>query len=531
MAPLELTTRSPALGGTPAGLAAVGGPSADPRVLPAPPAAPATPELATREQRLGPARSARHMGQPGATLRASPFAVHALLSDPIAGQALSGQALAAQRSLLSPSKALEGDLALRKEAVFKTWVADRINPDGGTPHVAQTFLGLVGAVRTQAPKRVGELLDLALELARAEVAKIPGVTSEPRARAHLELGTALIALSGHALRTGASKLPENFIFERFPKYLNDGRAADDGWDKCCHLLNQLMFSYVTLYDQEYGDGALHAAFHATADGVDEGGIAAKIAAVYDQNRGRSGPFLKSARPAPPDAHEIYFPRPTDLTAREAQAYDGAVRVGDAHEHLTTRHGGYSVEELGMATHAEPWMEDTRHVLSGLRDPGLRNELFANRQGAYLGVQLFRDPSAPPVIAHDRGDGWPNGPYASDGKGQDVGFDPYPTRELTAARRAALTKAVGKDKALAAPLMSWILKTAGWPEQAGATAAKIDARQLVVTRGPIKLVVASTPGNYEQATLTDGSGRSRSFSTLALPSARVLRELGASGAAV
>jgi hypothetical protein len=80
-------------------------------------------------------------------------------------------------------------------------------------------------------------------------------------------------------------------------------------------------------------------------------------------------------------------------------------------------------------------------------------------------------------------------------------------------------------------MSWILKTAGWPEQAGATAAKIDARQLVVTRGPIKLVVASTPGNYEQATLTDGSGRSRSFSTLALPSARALRELGASGAAL
>lgn len=124
------------------------------------------------------------MGQPGATLRASPFAVHALLSDPIAdhalsGQALAGQALAAQRSLLSPSKALEGDLALRKEAVFKTWVADRINPDGGTPHVAQTFLGLVGAVRTQAPKRVGELLDLALELARAEVAKIPGVTAPP----------------------------------------------------------------------------------------------------------------------------------------------------------------------------------------------------------------------------------------------------------------------------------------------------------------------------------------------------------------
>lgn len=484
------------------------------------PAALGTPDLATPEQRLGPARSARHVGEAGVTLRASPFAVHALLPKP-----LDGEALAAQRSLLAPSKALEGDLALRKEAVFKTWVADRISLGGSTPHVAQTFLGLVGAVRSTKPKRVGELLDLALELARAEVAKLPGVTSEPRARAHLELGTALIALSGHALRTGASKLPENFIFERFPKYLNDGRAVDDGWDKCCHLLNQLMFSYVTLYDQEYGDGALHTAFHATAAGMDEGGVSAAIAKVYDQNRGRSGPFLKTARPAPPDTHEIYFARPTDLSPREAQAYDGAVRVGDAHEHLTTRHGGYALQDLGMATHAEPWMEDTRHVLSGLRDPGLRNELFANRQGAYLGVQLFRDPSATPVIAHDRGDGWPNGPYTADGHGQDVGFDPYPTRELTAARRGALLKAVGKDKALAAPLLSWILKTAGWSEPDGATKAKVEGGQLVLTRGPVKLVVAATPGNYEQAVLTDGAGRSRSFSTLALPSARALRALG------
>lgn len=486
-----------------------------------PPAPLTTVGLAPREDLLGPTRSATAtMASAGATLRTSPHAVHALLSTTAA--APSPQARAAQLSLLAPSTALHGDLALRKEAVFRSWVADRIAPKTGVPHVSKTFFGLVDAVRSQKPEKVGELLELALELARAEVAKIPGVTSEPRARAHLELGTALIALSGHALRTAAAKQPETFVFQSFPKYLNDGRAVDDGWDKCCHLLNQMMFSYVTLYDREYGDGALHAAFHAVAQGMDEGGIAAQIGQVYDDNKGRSGPLLKHARPAPPDTHHIYFPRPTGMSPAEAEAYDGAVRVGDAHEHLTTRHGGYSPSDLGMATTAEPWMEDTRHVLSGLRDPGLRNELFANRQGAYLGVTAFRDPTQPLAIAHDHGNGWPNGPYVRDGAGQDVGFAPYPTLALTAARRGALTKALKKDAALAGPLLSAIVKTAGWDDAPGKVVLKVKSDGFVITRGPLALVVGPKPGRYEQIELTHADGRTRSFSTLALPSATALR---------
>ena len=69
----------------------------------------------------------------------------------------------------------------------------------------------------------------------------------------------------------------------------------------------------------------------------------------------------------------------------------------------------SIRSAGQAQDAL-WLEDTAHILSGLRDVGLRNELFANREGAYkLGVlrSAIRCARACASTSVTAG---PNGPY-------------------------------------------------------------------------------------------------------------------------
>lgn len=291
-----------------------------------------------------------------------------------------------------------------------------------SPSIKATAERLGARLLERSPNTLRELLTIAKE----EAART--ITDTTENREHLTTLTALIALSAHAFTQDGA------VRARFPRFLSDGREltreanAEEGIDKAWHAINHAMFSYVTLFDAHFGDGATSRAFLAGVNGFDPEANGPKLAEVYEATGGRVGGLAPLSLPGPHEDTPAYFSRPTDLTADEGMAYDAAVRVGDAYEVWSTRlfpqYAPPDVSALrrhGRIDDPVAKVDDTRWVHSGVADVGVARDLTANRIGADLGVRLFRNAASIPRITYDDGAQFALRPFAPGAKGPFSAF--------------------------------------------------------------------------------------------------------------
>lgn len=296
--------------------------------------------------------------------------------------------VAAMRSVLGPSTALQA--AGKSNHAFKDWVTDQVT---GNPATHATFTGLANLlVSANRPQTVSDVISATIGIAREQINKLPNAPTSERARMHMATATAMMALAAH----GMFCVPGHQA-QSFPHFLPDGRLQDYGHDKSRHCVDHAMFSFIALYDQFYGDGTHAEQLLGQVDKIDTQGWGAAVGKAYEDARGTLGPLLKGYQPAPPEDISVYFGRPDDLNPAEAKAYDYAVRVGDYYEAAST--DGFSLDKLGRDPVAGGLPLDSTE---GLSDPGTTRDLTANRIGAWIGTQLFRDPSAVPPIPFDTG---------------------------------------------------------------------------------------------------------------------------------
>lgn len=301
---------------------------------------------------------------------------------------------------------------------FQTW----LEAQKQRPSVLATHNEVGKRLLAQRPENLAQLLVVGRACAREALEASGELKAAGEGAEHLVTQTALVALSQHAFWWHGE------VREQFPRFLSDGRSLGgrgndaEGSDKAWHAVDQAMFSYAVLFDAHFGDGKTAAALLGTVEAFDPQNTALKIGEAYDRVRGAAGGLTAGSMPVH-DENPIYFARPTDLSPDEAKAYDGAVRVGDAYEHVSSHHfpkyEKYDPDALG--THPElrdplAAVDDTREVHSGLADPGVTRDLTADRIGAYWGVQLFRDPKGSWAIPFDEGDRFKDRPLAPGAKG-------------------------------------------------------------------------------------------------------------------
>jgi hypothetical protein len=301
-----------------------------------------------------------------------------------------------ESSLLALFLAPNALFGAEHEAQFKNWAMKQVETN---PHVGKVFRALIELMRSEArPKTVGALLEHAHRVARESLARDPLFPKDPRAAGHAIMLAAFVGLAAHSLHSNKGE-----VTCLFPRYIPDGRPGEAGFDKCWHLLNQAMFSFVHLFDRTYGTGDVARDFERAVEQADEHDAARYVAAAYERTRGACGALLPGTLPGPIGEPTIHFAPPRWESDREQLAYDLAVRIGDAHEYSPD----FGDPKLigSNADRCDPFaqIDATFDVCSSLRDPGVARDLTANRTGAWLGVMSFRDPSAFQKLPHDDGD--------------------------------------------------------------------------------------------------------------------------------
>lgn len=272
------------------------------------------------------------------------------------------------------------------EHSFKAWAAAQV---AANPHINHVYGAIDALVKgPERPTRVGELLEKTRAIAAASLADDPLFPDDPRTAQQLIMLTSLVALAAHGLQNAWG--PASTYF---PSFIADGRPFDRGHDKCWHTVNQAMYAFVTLFDSEYGQKEIRAAFEKQVEHTDQWGAAAWVSKAYDRTRGALGGYLADSMPGPPGEPTVYVERPKDLSPDEANAYNYAVRIGDAHEY----HPVFGDPSKIGESH---WRHDPVATLNGnypsvasLSDPGVSRDLSANRLGARLGIMAYRQPSA------------------------------------------------------------------------------------------------------------------------------------------
>jgi hypothetical protein len=319
-----------------------------------------------------------------------------------------------------PAQPLNGFIAPESlvSAEFQKWV----EAQKARPSVLATHDAIAKQLMAQRPDNVAQLLVVGRACAREALEASGELKAAGAGAEHLVTQTALVALSSHAFWWRGE------VREQFPRFLSDGRSLGgrgndaEGSDKSWHAVNHALFSYAVLFDQHFGEGQTADALMKAVETFDPTNTALKLGEAYERVRGAAGGLTAGAMPVA-DPDPAYFARPTDLSPDEAKAYDGAVRVGDSYEHISSHHfpkyEHYDPDKLG--THPElsdplAAVDDTREVHSGLADPGVTRDMTADRIGAYLGVQLFRDPRGTWPIPFDEGEKFKNRPLAPGAKG-------------------------------------------------------------------------------------------------------------------
>jgi hypothetical protein len=302
---------------------------------------------------------------------------------------ISGDARSALPSIFLAPDALFG---VEHEAQFKNWAMKQVETN---PHIGHVFRAVLELMRSDArPTTVGALLEHARTAARDSLEKDPLLPEDRRTREHLIMLATFVGLAAHSLHSIRGE-----VTCLFPRYIPDGRPGEAGFDKCWHLLNQAMFAFVHLFDRTYG-GDTARDFTKAVDEADAHGAARHVSATYERTRGACGALLPGTLPGPIAEPTIYFAPPEWNSPEEREAYELAVRIGDAHEY-SPDFGDPAL--IGSNTH-DPIGEivATFDVCSSLRDPGVARDLTANRTGAWLGVMAFRDPSRFQELPYDDG---------------------------------------------------------------------------------------------------------------------------------
>lgn len=288
------------------------------------------------------------------------------------------------------------------------------------PDVRAVFDALTERIPAEKPTTVRALVDLALDVAQETVPKGARWATLGSAQSHYTTMMALAALAGHAYTS--DKLS---TVKSFPKYISAGGEDMDGRDKARHVVNQALLSYLARFDEHFDSGDMANLLHVGVTAMDPHGIADAIGRAYEAVKGRAVGLLPGTTIAPVEEGTIpFFERPQDLSSDEARAYDTVVRMGDIYEDASTKHkdsarAGYDVASLGKHPEWEDPLarvDHTANMFHGLADRGVTRDLTADRVGAYLGLQLFRDPSSVPPIAFDDGPAWKNQPFAPGPRG-------------------------------------------------------------------------------------------------------------------
>lgn len=205
------------------------------------------------------------------------------------------------------------------EHSFKAWAAAQV---AANPHIHHVYGAIEALVKgPERPTRVGELLEKTRAIAAASLADDPLFPDNPRTAQQLIMLTSLVALAAHGLQNAWG--PASTYF---PSFIADGRPFDRGHDKCWHTVNQAMYAFVTLFDTEYGQQDIRAAFEKQVEHTDQWGAAAWVSKAYDRTRGALGGYLADSMPGPPGEPTVYVERPKDLSPEEANAYNRLCRA-------------------------------------------------------------------------------------------------------------------------------------------------------------------------------------------------------------
>lgn len=350
--------------------------------------------------------------------------------------------------------------------VFQTFLKEQFEK---VPALKAVYDDIGVALRASQPSTVQELLASARGLAFFRLNAAGLLAKAGPAKDHVITAAALAALSGHSLLRQADS-----PYERFPKYIDDGRKNSQP-DKAWHLINQSLFSYMVLFDERFGKGEVAKGFIDCARSVDKNDSAGPIGAAYDRLEGKMVGMLPGTI-APlwePDAP--YFARPLNLDANEALAYDEAVRVGDYYEAYSTglfpKWLGYDEKTIGSRPELEDPTSRAEYTLanhSGLSDISVMRDLTADRVGAWLGVQLFRNPGQLPQIPFDLGANWTNRPLAAGPKGP---FEAFYAAESTLIAKLAGTSSAEADSGLDGHF--------AWAEEVGHATAVQELKRKIV----------------------------------------------------
>lgn len=331
---------------------------------------------------------------------------------------------------------------------FVEWARKQVEHNAAIGQVHQQVRTLLES--GERPQRLGELLDVTRGYAEKAVGIDPRVP--PETRAHLVNLTTLVALAAHALKNDGTD-----VIRGFPVFMGDGRSVDAGMDKSWHFTNHAMMAYAMRFDAEHGSGQIAKDFAQAVEHADATGVAQRVARTYHERRGALGAFVGQVVHGPPDdVAGPYAPRPIGLSPAAQQAFDLAVRLGDAHEVQSS--GDSFTVALDDVGDTRARFDPLAPIVSrfsrvwGLQDHGVSRDLTANRLGAELGVEWFEAPGARPAFPFDAGPD-EKGAYAA---ARPIPYDLHLAEELMMLRKlggapqegpALLAKALGEVRAL------------------------------------------------------------------------------------
>ncbi len=295
-----------------------------------------------------------------------------------------------------------------EEGVFHRWFDAQFDAN---PELRAAFLALPDRF-TAVPDTLEAVFATARQGVREAWQAQHGAPPPP----HQEVLWAFMVLAAHGMLHDPRGIP-------FPRYLWDGRDCDGGGDKAAHFFCQGTYAAALLYDRRFGSGQVADALESVVDRDNWNGVADAVLAADAGTPLQIGPLAGGALAGPPQPRADYhgdFRPPSDATPVEARALRYAELLGAVHEANDTRSGfAYEVEKLGRHPELEDPLarsEHTAHLLWGLADSGVREELRANAEGARAAMRLMRDPSALLNAPHDGTNGLTFAAYARGPKG-------------------------------------------------------------------------------------------------------------------
>ncbi len=328
------------------------------------------------------------------------------------------------------------------EGVFHDWIGAQLN---AYPELKAAWFDLA-ATAPPSPQSLQELYDAARASVRRSFEAAHGEPPPP----HLEALWSFQLLAGYGMQHGSERIS-------FPRYLWDGRDQDGGGDKAAHFFCQGAYAAGLRYDRMFGTGAHADALESVVDRDNWNRIGDAILDADARAPFTIGPLEGRALGGPPQPKADYhpdFPPQADATPEEARAIRYAELLGALHEANDARSGlPFDVDRLGR--HPE-WddplarTEQTIPVLWGLSDPGVREELRANSEGAKAAVRLMRDPSARLNAPFDGTDNLTFAAYAQGPKGDWPSFYAQESTLLARLHSALLRTGEGAPKAAEHP---------------------------------------------------------------------------------